>query len=61
MSISSDRRDPAVEGALAKLAAEDREVLVAALAKAQKTEAELRHLADHDLLTGLHEPPPVPR
>jgi diguanylate cyclase (GGDEF)-like protein len=45
--------DPAVEAVLQKLADEDRETLEGALAKAQKTEAELRYLADHDSLTGL--------
>ncbi|MEX2107060.1 MAG: EAL domain-containing protein [Solirubrobacterales bacterium] len=38
---------------LEKLAPGDREVLDGALAKAEKTEAELRYLADHDPLTGL--------
>jgi len=47
------QRDPAVDAVLAKLAGEDREVLEGALAKAEKTEAELRYLADHDPLTGL--------
>jgi diguanylate cyclase (GGDEF)-like protein len=47
------KRDPAVEAVLQKLGDEDRETLEGALAKAQKTEAELRYLADHDSLTGL--------
>jgi diguanylate cyclase (GGDEF)-like protein len=47
------QRDPAIESVLAKLAPEDREVIEEALAKAVKTEAELRYLADHDSLTGL--------
>jgi diguanylate cyclase (GGDEF)-like protein len=47
------QRDPAVDEVLEKLAGEDRRVLEDALAKAQRTEAELRHLADHDSLTGL--------
>jgi diguanylate cyclase (GGDEF)-like protein len=47
------KRDPAVEAVLRKLADEDRETLEGALAKAEKTEAELRYLADHDSLTGL--------
>jgi diguanylate cyclase (GGDEF)-like protein len=47
------KRDPAVEAVLQKLAGEDREILEGALAKAEKTEAELRYLADHDSLTGL--------
>ncbi|HEY3552248.1 MAG TPA: EAL domain-containing protein [Solirubrobacterales bacterium] len=45
--------DPAVEAALAKLAPEDRAVVQGALEQAEKTEAELRFLADHDSLTGL--------
>jgi diguanylate cyclase (GGDEF)-like protein len=48
-----DKRDPAVDAALAKLPAEDREAVAAALRRAEKTEAELRYLADHDSLTGL--------
>ncbi len=48
-----DKRDPAVESVLRKLAPEDREVVQEALARAEKTEAELRYLADHDSLTGL--------
>ena len=38
---------------LAKLAPEDRAVVQGALKRAEKTEAELRYLADHDPLTGL--------
>ena len=38
---------------LAKLDPEDREVVDGALDQAEKTEAELRYLADHDSLTGL--------
>jgi diguanylate cyclase (GGDEF)-like protein len=38
---------------LQKLPQEDREIVEGALAKAEKTEAELRNLADHDSLTGL--------
>ncbi len=38
---------------LEKLADEDREIVEGALARAEKTEAELRYLADHDSLTGL--------
>jgi diguanylate cyclase (GGDEF)-like protein len=45
--------DVAVEAALAKLAPEDRSVVQGALERAEKTEAELRFLADHDSLTGL--------
>ncbi len=43
----------ALESVLEKLDPEDREVVCAALAKAEKTEAELRYIADHDSLTGL--------
>jgi diguanylate cyclase (GGDEF)-like protein len=43
----------AVEAVLAKLAPDDRKVIDEALAKAEKTEAELRYIADHDSLTGL--------
>jgi diguanylate cyclase (GGDEF)-like protein len=46
-------RDPAVAAALAKLAPEDRAVVQGALDRAEKTEAELRFLADHDPLTGV--------
>ncbi len=45
--------EPAIEAVLEKLEAEDREVILGALARAEKTEAELRYLADHDSLTGL--------
>jgi diguanylate cyclase (GGDEF)-like protein len=45
--------DPTIESVLAKLDPEDRKVIDEALAKAQKTEAELRYIADHDSLTGL--------
>ncbi len=38
---------------LQKLGPEDREVVLAALERAERTEAELRYLADHDSLTGL--------
>lgn len=48
-----EKCDPAVEAVLDKLAPEDREIVQGALAQAEKTEAELRHLADHDSLTGL--------
>lgn len=46
-------KDPAVEAALAKLAPEDRAAVQGALDRAEKTEAELRFIADHDSLTGL--------
>jgi diguanylate cyclase (GGDEF)-like protein len=42
-----------LDAALAKLAPEDRAVVRGALERAEKTEAELRYLADHDSLTGL--------
>jgi diguanylate cyclase (GGDEF)-like protein len=45
--------DPAVEAALAKLEPADRAAVQGALERAEKTEAELRFLADHDSLTGL--------
>jgi diguanylate cyclase (GGDEF)-like protein len=50
---TSQKRDPELEDVLEKLAGEDREIVEGALTKAEKTEAELRHLADHDSLTGL--------
>ncbi|MBK5220655.1 MAG: EAL domain-containing protein [Thermoleophilia bacterium] len=50
---NSDKHDPAVERALAKLDPGDRAIIQGALDRAEKTEAELRHLADHDPLTGL--------
>jgi diguanylate cyclase (GGDEF)-like protein len=43
----------AIESVLAKLDSEDRKVIAEALAQAEKTEAELRYIADHDSLTGL--------
>lgn len=46
-------RDPAIAAVLGKLALEDRVVVQGALERAEKTEAELRYLADHDSLTGL--------
>src|SRR5256885_1581887 len=49
----SIQSDPTIESVLAKLDPEDRKVIDEALAKAQKTEAELRYIADHDSLTGL--------
>jgi diguanylate cyclase (GGDEF)-like protein len=45
--------DPAVAAVLAKLAPEDRAVVRGALERAEKTESELRFLAEHDSLTGL--------
>lgn len=49
----TDKRDPALVRALEKLEPGDRAVVEGALDRAEKTEAELRHLADHDPLTGL--------
>jgi len=49
----SIQNDSAIESALAKLDPDDREVIEQALVQAEKTEAELRYLADHDSLTGL--------
>lgn len=49
----SEARDPDLASVLAKLDPADRKVVEGALARAEKTEAELRHLADHDSLTGL--------
>lgn len=45
--------EPAIDAVLKKLDPEDRAVLLGALARAEKTEAELRYIADHDSLTGL--------
>jgi diguanylate cyclase (GGDEF)-like protein len=54
MAISNhEKRDPALDAVLQKLAGEDRGVIEGALLKAEKTEADLRYLADHDSLTGL--------
>ena len=50
---SSEQRDQSLGTVLAKLGQEDREVVEGALARAEKTEGELRYLADHDSLTGL--------
>jgi diguanylate cyclase (GGDEF)-like protein len=49
----SEKSDPALGAVLAKLDPGDREIVQGALDEAEKTEAELRHLADHDPLTGL--------
>jgi diguanylate cyclase (GGDEF)-like protein len=45
--------EPAIKAVLAKLESDDRELLLAALERAERTETELRYLADHDSLTGL--------
>jgi len=50
---TSQKLDPAVATVLEKLPGGDREIVEGALARAEKTEAELRYLADHDSLTGL--------
>lgn len=44
---------PAIDAVLEKLEPDDRQVVMAALERAERTEAELRYLADHDSLTGL--------
>jgi diguanylate cyclase (GGDEF)-like protein len=49
----SEKRDPAVDAVLDGLPSGEREIVEGALSKAEKTEAELRYLADHDSLTGL--------
>ncbi|HET8955224.1 MAG TPA: EAL domain-containing protein [Solirubrobacterales bacterium] len=45
--------DPALDAVLAKLEPQDRAIVRGALERAEKTEAELRFLAEHDSLTGL--------
>src|SRR5882757_3355624 len=50
---SSGNRDAALQAVLAKLEPADRSVVLGALEEAQKTETELRYLADHDPLTAL--------
>jgi diguanylate cyclase (GGDEF)-like protein len=52
-NAESGRRDPAVEAVLRKLAPEDRAIVQGALERAERTEAKLRFLAEHDSLTGL--------
>jgi diguanylate cyclase (GGDEF)-like protein len=51
--IDNGSRDPAVDSVLAKLEPRDRELIEDALRAADRTEADLRYLADHDSLTGL--------
>jgi diguanylate cyclase (GGDEF)-like protein len=53
ISRGADKKDLDLSGVLEKLAPADRAVVEGALAKAERTEAELRFLADHDPLTGL--------
>jgi diguanylate cyclase (GGDEF)-like protein len=50
---TSQKRDPELDAVLEKLDREDRQIVEGALKKAEKTEADLRYLADHDSLTGL--------
>jgi diguanylate cyclase (GGDEF)-like protein len=50
---NSGRRDAALQAVLAKLEPADRRVVLDALDAADKTETELRYLADHDPLTAL--------
>jgi diguanylate cyclase (GGDEF)-like protein len=50
---SSGNRNAALQGVLAKLEPADRQVILDALDAADKTEVELRYLADHDPLTAL--------
>ena len=47
------RSDPTIAAVLEKLEPDDRRVVEDALARAERTEAELRYLADHDSLTGV--------
>ncbi|HWM64935.1 MAG TPA: EAL domain-containing protein [Solirubrobacterales bacterium] len=47
------RSEPAIDAVLQKLDPEDRAIVLGALARAERSESELRYLADHDSLTGL--------
>lgn len=49
----SGHSEPEIDAVLRKLDPDDRKIVERALEKAEKTEAELRYLADHDSLTGL--------
>jgi diguanylate cyclase (GGDEF)-like protein len=50
---ASGKRDAALQDVLAKLEPADRQVVLDALDAAERTETELRYLADHDPLTAL--------
>jgi diguanylate cyclase (GGDEF)-like protein len=52
-AYKSGQPDHALDAVLAKLEPKDRAIVRGALERAEKTEAELRYLADHDSLTGL--------
>ena len=57
LSVQNDRllgqSEPAIKAVLEKLESGDREVVESALERAERTQTELRYLADHDSLTGL--------
>jgi diguanylate cyclase (GGDEF)-like protein len=53
ISSNAQKRDSAVDAVLGKLADEDRAIIEGALLEAERTEADLRYLANHDPLTGL--------
>ena len=57
LSVQNDRllgqSEPAIKAVLEKLENGDREVVESALERAERTQTELRYLADHDSLTGL--------
>jgi diguanylate cyclase (GGDEF)-like protein len=52
-SHRSGQRDPALDAVLARLEPGDRKIVRGALERVERTEAELRFLAEHDSLTGL--------